>query len=234
MKKLMCGLATSLGIFASNVKADQTIIVDGEEYLLSALTENCQSITGDPAAQVACFTALSKLLDEQSSADPVSEVSVTEALDALRAVAQYLDEDSGLLIAGSDCTIHILYFANYFHISRRNVSTIDLYSAQFDAAQFLPDQTVAVQSGQALLSKGFMDAGANAAMRGGMALDSTQLGFSPRSPAASIDAYANEIVGQLPATQAQSFDFAMVHPQRSHASADIWNAFETFVNVCRG
>jgi len=119
MKTLMCGIALSLGMLATNVIAEQTLTINGEDYTLSALMENCQRITGDPAAQISCFTAISSLMDEQANAPQEIDVSITETLDALRAVAQYRDDDSGLLINGSDCNIHVVYYNNYFHISRR-------------------------------------------------------------------------------------------------------------------
>ncbi len=233
MKMLVCGFAMSFGILASDVMADQIVVVDGEDYLLSSLMENCQSIT-DAEAQIACFSTISRLLEDQSGEEQESSVSVTETLGALQAVAQYQDDDSGLSISGSDCNIHIVYFDNYFHISRRNVSSIDLFSAQFDASNLQFDQTVVVQGAQAPLLKGVMNVGVNAAMRGGLALDSTLDDFSPRSPGTTIDVYANEVVSQLPAREAQAFDFVLIHPQRSQASAEIWSAFEAFVDACKG
>jgi hypothetical protein len=234
MKMLMYGFATSLAVLASGANADQVLVVDGEEYLLSALMENCQSITGDPAAQISCFSALSQLMDEQSNGGQADEASVTAALDALRAVAEYQDDDTGLSIGGAGCNIHIVYFNNYFHISRRNISSIDLFSAQFNASKLQYDQTVQVQGSQTPLSKGFMESGANAATRGGIALESTQHNFEPRSPRTTLGVYADEVVGQLPATEVAAFDFVLVHPNKSDASADIWNAFEDFVNTCNG
>jgi hypothetical protein len=232
MKTLMCGITLSLGMFATNVMAEQILTVDGEDYPLSALMENCQRITDDPAAQISCFSAISRLMDEQVGASQEVEVSVTDELDALRAVAQYQDDDSGLLIAGSDCNVHVIYYNNYFHISRRNISSIDLFSAQFDAANLQFDQTVQTQVGPAPLSKGFMAPGANAAMRGGVELESAQYNFEPRSSRMALGDYANEVVAQLPATETQAFDFVLIHPQRSQASAEIWAAFENFVSVC--
>lgn len=233
MKMLLCGVAMSLGILASNVMANQIVTVDGEDYLLSSLMENCQSITTDPAAQVACFSSISRLLEEQSGAEEESSVSVAQSLDALRTLAQYQDDESGLSIAGADCNIHILYFNNYFHISRRNISEIDLFSAQFDASKLQFDQTVQVQGAQAPLFKGFMAPGANAAVRGGVVLESSQQNFEPRSARTTIGDYANEVVKQLPATESAAFDFVLIHPQRAQASAEIWGAFETFVNACK-
>ena len=79
-----------------------------------------------------------------------------------------------------------------------------------------------------------MDDGFTAATWGGEALESTQHNFSPKSARTTIDAYADEVVGQLPAREDQAFDFVLVHPQRSDASADIWTAFEAYVAACRG
>ncbi|PJI84559.1 hypothetical protein BC777_3620 [Yoonia maricola] len=233
MKMLMCGFAVSLSALASDVNAEQILTVDGNDYPLSSLLENCQSITDDPAAQIDCFSAISRLLDEQTGEAEEEGASVTEALDTLRTVAQYQDSESGLLIAGSDCNIHIVYFNNYFHISRRNISTIDLFSAVFDASKLQYDRTVQVQGAQAPLFTGFMDVGATAAMRGGVALESTANNFAARSPGMSIDVYANEVVGQLPPTEAQTFNFVLVHPARNQASGEIWAAFEGFVTACR-
>jgi hypothetical protein len=233
MKMLACGIAMSIGALASDVMAYQILTVDGEEYLLSSLLENCQRITGDPEAQMDCISAISQLLAAKSGEAQETAVSVTQALDALRAVAQYQDDESGLSITGSDCSIHIVYFNNYFHISRRNISTIDLFSAQFDASKLQYDQIVEVQGAQAPLLQGFMAPGTNATMRGGVALESAQHNFSPRSPRTTMDVYANEVVSQLPAKEDQTFDFVLIHPKRSQASADIWSAFETVVKACK-
>lgn len=233
MKMLMCGLAMSLSVLASDVMAEQVLTVDGEDYLLSSLMENCQSITGDPAAQVNCFSVISRLLEEQSAEAQESDVSVIESLDALRAVAQYQDDETGLSIFGAGCNVHIIYFSNYFHISRRNISSIDLFSAQFNASKFQYDRTE-FQGAQEPMSKGFMDPGANAAIRGGVALESTQHNFLPRSPGTTLDVYATEVADQLPATEGEAFDFVIVHPKRSQDSVIIWNAFETFVDACNG
>ncbi len=232
MKMLMCGFAMSLGVLASTAKADQILNIDGEDYPLSTLLENCQSITDDPAAQIACVSSLSQLLAEQSSAAQENDVAVAPALDALRAVAEYQDDGSGLSIAGSDCNIHMIYYNNYFHISRRNISSIDLFSAQFDASKLQYDQIVQVQGAQAPLLTGVMDVGTNATVRGGIALESALDNFEPRSPRTTMDAYANEVVGQLQAREEQSFSFVLIHPQKTQASAEIWSAFEAFVSLC--
>ena len=234
MKMPMCSLAMLLVFLTNSVRADQIIIVDGESYFLSHLTESCQSITGDPAAQIACFSAISRLLDEQDIDLPDKTDDVIPNLDALRAAAEYHDEESGLSIIGSDCNIHVLYFNNYFHVSRRNISEIDLFSAQFDASKLLLDQTVAVQGSQAPLIKGVMSEGENAVTRGGIAIDSLQHGFAPRSPRVPLDTYANEVVDQLPPAAHQTFDFVLVHPKKRDARVNIMNAFETFVNACKG
>lgn len=234
MKMLMCGFAMSLGVLATGAHADQIVNVDGEDYFLSHLTENCQAITGDPAAQIACFSALSKLLEEQAVSLPDNSEAVTQALDALRAVAEYQDDATGLSITGADCNIQIVYYNNYFHISRRNISTIDLFSAKFDASKLRFDQITEVRGAQAPLVTGVLDVGANAIVSGNVALDSGQDNFTPRSPDTTMDAYANQVVSELQAQEAQSFDFVLVHPQRNPANADIWGAFEEFVTTCRG
>lgn len=233
MKRLIYSFAISFGMMANGANADQVVNVDGEEYLLSDLMANCQSITDDPAAQVSCFSAISKLLDEQSGETQEDHALVAPALDALRDVAQYQDDASGLSIAGSDCNIHILYYNNYFHISRRNISTIDLFSAQFDASTYQVDQTVKVLDAQGLLSKGSMAPGTTAVMRGGVAQDSSQHNFASRSPRTTLADYANEVVAQLPAREGQAFDFVLVHPNKRQASADIWRTFEAFVETCQ-
>lgn len=233
MKKSTCGFALSFGFLATTAIAEQMIIVDGEEYALSSLTANCQSIANDPAAQIACFSALSRLMEEQSAGAQEPDVDVVETLNALRAVAEYQDNDSGLLITGADCNINVVYFGNYFHISRRNVSTIDLFSAEFDASKLQFDQISEVRGAQVPLLAGKMAPGASAVMRGGAQLDSTLDGFEPKSSRATLADFAAGIVGDLPVSEGQSFDFVLVHPERNDASAEIWTAFETFVETCR-
>lgn len=233
MKVLTLGLAISLGVLAGSAMATQVLTVGGQERTLQSLTEECQSITGDPAAQIACFGALSALLEQQTGGAQ-AKVSVPEKLEALRTAAQYQDDASGLVIAGSDCNINIIYYGNYFHISRRNVSTIDLVSAQLDASKLQHEQTVQNLGGQLPLSRGVMEAGATATMRGGAALDSSLDNFAPRSPRMTLDVYAKEVVGQLQPRDGQSFEFVLVHPQRAQASGDIWSAFSNFVAACRG
>lgn len=232
MKTLIFGLAMSLGIVASDAKAQLKVEIDGKEYMVSNLIENCTNITGDPAAQAACFNALSMLLEQQSDGQPESTASVAESLEALRDVAQFDTGESGLSIAGLDCNIHVIYYSNYFHISRRNVSSIDLYSAQFDVSKLQFDQIEQVQVGQLPMTRGVMDDGVTAAMRGGSALESTQHNFAAKSARASISDYAIEVAAQLPANENQEFNFVLVHPENSDASGDIWAAFETFATAC--
>ena len=231
MKTLMCSLATTIGLLASAATAERVVTIDGEDFLLSHLTQNCQNIKDDPAAQIACFNELSQYLEEKPAESQVTDAAVTEALEALRTVAQYQDKESGLLIAGSSCNIRIDYYTNYFHISRRNISSIDLYSAEFDASKIQQDKTVRSQNPPLLI--GNMDNGENATMRGGAALESSQYNFPPRSPAASLDAYASEVVAHLPTTENQEFQFVLFHPQRNDAGSEIWGAFTAFAEVCR-
>lgn len=232
MKMLGCGIAMSLGALVGAASAQQTLIVDGTEFPLSTLMENCQSIVNDPVAQVACFNNITQLIEEQSGAKAASGPSVPEALDALRTAAEYQDADSGLSIAGTDCQIQIVYFNNYFHLSRRNISTIDLFSAEFDASKLQIDQVTDVRGAPAPLAKGVLADGATAATRGGVALDSSQNNFESKSPRTTIDVYANEVVDQLPANENGTFDFVLVHPQKQQSSDEIWGAFETFVKAC--
>ncbi|MDA9865538.1 hypothetical protein N9C96_02565 [bacterium] len=234
MKKLLCGLTLSLGVSASAVYAEQMLSVDGVEYPLSTLMNNCQSMTDNPGAQVACFGALSQLLEQQAAGTQTDSASVTQSLDALRAVAEYQDDETGLYIEGSDCRIRIVYFDNYYHLSRRNISSLDVYSAEFDASKIDYGTIASVSGAQAPLSKGSMFVGTTAAMRGGVALESSKNNFPARSPRTSLDDYAKEVVAQLPARDDQAVEFVLVHPARNQASADIWNAFEAFVNDCSG
>lgn len=234
MKMLMCGFTISLGLWASSLHADQIVTVDGENYFLSHLMANCQSITDDPAAQISCFGAISKLMEEQAVTTTVDQASVGEKLEALRAVAAYQNDDTGLLITGSGCTIQTVYFDNYFHVSRRNISEIDLFSAQFDASKLEANQIVREQGGQAPLSRGVMKSGTAAVVRGGVALDSARDAFEPRSPEATLAVYANEVAALIEARETETFDFVLVHPQRRGASAEIWNAFDAYVSACNG
>ncbi len=233
MKKFMSGFALSLGLMTSQAQADQVVIVDGETYFLSHLTENCQSITGDPAAQIACFGALSQLLADQEVAPERDEAAIAEALGALQAAAAVEADDTGLMISGSGCTLNVTYFGNYFHISRRNVSEIDLFHASFDVSALQLDQSVNAPGSQPPLSRGVMQGDAVAVVGGAAALDSSLDNFAPRPPSATLAAYAMEVAQQIPATEAQTFDFALVHPMRSQQSADIWAAFEAYVTECQ-
>jgi len=234
MKILKSALALSFAIFASSAQADQVINVDGEDYFLSHLTANCQSIQNDPAGQIACFAALSALLAEQTEPEVDNSAIIAPALETLRTVAQYADNDTGLLIAGSDCNVQFIYYGNYFHISRRNISTVDLFSAAFDASKMQFDQLQQVQGAQVPLMQGAVDGGSVATVVGGVGLDSSLEDFDSRSPDMTMQAYATTVVTQLVPREEQTFNFVLVHPQRSQASAEIQSAFEAFVTACRG
>lgn len=233
MKTTKFGLAMSLGIMAIAAQAEQIITIDGTDYPMSELLAVCQGMADNPTGQIACFSNVARLLEEQSGSAQQATVSATQALDALRSVAQYEDEEGGLMISGSGCDIQLLYYNNYFHISRRNVSAIDIFSAKFDASNVEFDQIVQTQGGQTPLSKGVLSAGAIAVTQGNAGLESGQNNFAPRSAGLPLDVYAAEVVDQLPATESQTFDFVLVHPQRSGFSTGIWNAFEAYVNACR-
>lgn len=234
MKTLMYGFVAALGFSATNAAADQIVIVDGESYFLSHLTENCQSITGDPAAQIACFNALSQLLENQTEVAPIDAEAIAQSFDAFRTLAEVRDQDSGLLISGADCKLHVLYYGNYFHISRRNISTIDLMSVQFDAAQLPAGSLTPVGGGPLPLMQGTVSGNTTAAVRGAIELDSARDGFDAKAPDMTLDVYASEVVAQLPAQEVSSFQFMLVHPQRAAASAEIQTAFDAFVTACNG
>lgn len=229
MKMLKSGLVLSLGIFAGDAMAELTLNVDGENVPVTTLMENCKTSSTDPAAQIACFNKISELLGQQSGGSQEAALSVPEALDAWRAVAQFEGSETGLSITGSDCNVQIVYYNNYFHISRRNVSTLDVFSAAFDASNLDFDQ---VADAQAPLVKGLMVNGATAVTHGGVAMESTQHNFAPKSARTSIADYAIEVVAQLPARENADFEFVLVHPQNSQASADIRSAFGAFVKAC--
>jgi len=234
MLRALIGGAIGLVLFTGDVLADYTVSIQGTEYPLGQLMVNCGRAAGGAEAQLKCFNALTQLVQEQSgeSAD-VGNPSVSQALDSLRSLAQYRDAESSLSIAGNDCRIRILYYDNYFHISRRNVSTIDLFSTQFDASRLQLEQTTQVQGATMSWSKGLMVLGETAVSQGGSGLDSKQLSFPSKGPNASIEDYANSVLGILPVRQDQTFDFVLVHPERSNKSREIWQAFEAFVNACR-
>ena len=233
MKKLLRIFAVSLGLVASSAQADQIIIIDGEAYSLSQLAANCQSMA-DAAGQIACFTALSKLVAEQSSSTNEDKAAAIEnALQALKSAASYSDADSGLDISGSSCEIQMTYYGNYFHISRRNISTIDLLSATFDASNLRIDQVIPVQGAQVPVLQGTMANGANAKTQGGLGLDSARDNFVSRPAGATLQDYAHEVVSVLPVRQNQTFNFMLVHPNRDAQRSEIWTAFETFVKTCQ-
>ena len=233
MKKLMFSIAAALGLLVSAAHAQQMVMVDGEQYRLSDLMANCQAIVDDPAAQVACFAAISRLMEEQSQSAPEVTVSVTEPLNAFRAVAEYNDAETGLLISGDSCQIRVVYFANYFHISRRNISSIDLFSAEFDLSNIQLDSTTEVPNAQAPLLKVTMAPGATGSMRGGVGLESAQHNFEAKSPRVTLDEYAASVADQLPATEGRTFDFVLFHPNKAQNRTEIWTAFEALADACR-
>lgn len=234
MKTLMSGLAFSLAALATTAQAELTVEVNGQEVSVASLMDNCKTMTDQPEAQVACYSAISKLLEEQSGDTGEGVETPDQALEALRNLAQYQDGESGLTITGAGCEIQTTYFANYFHISRRNVSSIDLHHASFDASKLRLDETAAARIRQELLTTGFMDAGGTAATRGGNAIESDVHHFSPKSARATMGEYASEVVSQLPAQDLGQFPFVLVHPARENTREDIWNAFEAYVKACQG
>ncbi len=234
MKMLISGLALSMVALATSAQAELKVTVNGEEVAVSTLMDNCKSMSGQPEAQIACFSAISQLIDSQGDGGAAASGPVQEALDNLRAVAQYQDNETGLKIEGKGCDVQFTYFANYFHVSRRNVSNIDLYHARFDAAKLQLDATLAGAGSSALVATGVMDAGNVAAMRGGVALDSNEHQFSPKSARTTVDVYAGEVAAELPAQTGETFSFVLVHPRLSETSAEILSAFEAYVAACQG
>lgn len=233
MKTLTHGFILSLGFVASTAQAQETVIVDGAEYQLSVLMENCQKISGAPEAQLACFNSLSQLIDKQSAQAQSGGRSVSAALTALKSAAEHKGADSGLSILGTDCSIQIVYYGNYYYLSRRNVSSIDLFSAQFDASKLQYDQTSEVRGAQAPLFKGVMQNGSSATTHGGIALESKDHNFEPKSARTAMDTYAIEVVGQLQGRQEQTFEFVLVHPDKNGSSSNIWTAFGDYVKACK-
>ncbi len=234
MRMVLSGFAISLGLLASSGSAEVMLNVNGKEYTLTALMENCQTMGDDPAAQIACFNAVSALLEQQTDqAEAEAPSSVPQAFEALRAAAEYEDSGSGLMIRGTACDAQILYYANYFHISRRNVSSIDLFSTRFDASKVSRDQINPTGGGQGLLSKGAMQSGATAASIGGLAMDSAQYNVAPKSARTSVGEYAIEMADQLAAIESSEFDFVLVHPAKQQSSAEIWNAFDDYLAACQ-
>ena len=229
MKLLSYGLALSLGLFAQDASAVRALDAEEANFSVTELMEECRNMTGTAEEKVACFNAVSQLIQNQGEVQEKSGPSVPEALKALRAAAEYQNDDTGLSITGTDCNVQFVYFNNYFHISRRNVSTIDLFSASFDASNVDPEPEV---RGGGPLAKGAMDDGATALTSGGLALDSKQQNFSAKSARTTIADYANEVISQLPAAEAQTFEFVLIHPERQNAAADILSAFEAFVTAC--
>ena len=235
MKQLLSGVVVSLGILSSSVSAEVMVNVDGKEYKLSSLMENCQAMGDNPVAQIACFSAVSELLERQQEEPPaVSNVSVPEALEALRTAAQHEGDDTGLIVQGNNCDIHFLYYANYFRVSRRNVSSIDLFSAKFDASKIDYDRTAEAQRGKDLISRGIMETGTVSTTVGGVAIDSARFNFEPKSARMTIGDYALEVADNLTASESGEFDFVLVHPAKSQSSAEIWDAFKTYSEVCQG
>lgn len=234
MKMLTSSLVLSLGVLTSGVAAEVLVNVDGKEYTLTALMENCQSMGDNPAAQIACFNAVSALLEKQNATPPAAvNSSIPEALNALRDAAQYEDGESGLIVQGNECKAEILYYANYFHVSRRNVSTIDLFRTQFDASKIAFDETIQVSAGQSHMSKGAMQSGAVAATIGGGTIDSAQYNLAPKPGRMSIADYAREVANQLPANESGEFNFVLVHPAKQQSSTEIWTAFKAYVDACQ-
>lgn len=234
MKPFLGGLAIATAILPAQADAQVTLVVNGNEYELTDLIARCQSMDADPAAQISCFNAVSTLLEEQTGSAEIPEaLPAAEALNKLRGLAEYEDSETGLMIRGAECTAQIIYYGNYFHVSRRNVSSLDLFSVQFDASDVAPGGIDKTGGQQAFLSRGTMRPGAVASAIGGVGLSSAQFDFAPRSPRATLAEYAVEVVDQLPPEDSSAFDFVLVHPAKQQASDEIWAAFDTYLAACQ-
>lgn len=230
MKKVLFGTALALFGLITAAHAEYMVKVRGADYPISSLMQSCADANGGSDAQLKCFITLTGLVKEQAGAAQVN-LSAADALDALRKVAQHQDADSGLIIDGAECRIQITYYNNYFHMSRRNVSSIDLVTAEFDAAQVQLDQVQRADAGG--VAKGFLQLGGTAVSKGGAALESADLNFPTKPAQASMQDYVQTVSAQLATRQSDSFDFVLVHPKRSQISNDIWKAFDVFVRACQ-
>jgi len=233
MRLLICSLTLPLTLFASNVLSQETLTIDGKEYTIMALTENCQSFLADPPAMAACFTALSQLIERQSGDPQAVVLDVLPALENFRMAAEVQNDDSGLTVLGTGCTIQVVYYNNYYHVSRRNVSQLDLYSVELDVADIQFDEFDEVRGAQAPLVSGLMVDDTTATTHGNVGLDSSANGFDAKPGRTAVGDYALEIVDQLQADEDQSFDFVLVHPDLRDNSDAIWEAFERFVDACK-
>lgn len=205
-----------------------------DEASVSELMAQCSSAEGGSQAQLDCFALLAERIKQQEANQASSgESPVIKSLEGLRAVAEYADTESGLEISGNGCLVNILYYGNYYRISRRNISGLDLYSAQFNASQLQYEQTTQLQNSALTRVRAVMESGATAVSKGGSALESVALNFEPKSASASIGEYATSVASQLPAKQDQTFEFVLVHPQRANATNEIFNAFASFVQACK-
>jgi len=231
MKALIGSLAIGFGVLASGVQAEVILKVDGKDYTLTELTAHCQSMEEDPVAQIGCFNAVSALLEQQTSAPAAAPTAdVASALDALRNVAQYEGAETGLTITGEGCNAHIVYYANYFHISRRNVSSLDLYSAKIDMSKLALNDTA---QSDGLMANGAMQPGATVEAFGGDAIGSDAFAFEAKSARISVADYAVTVADQLATSASGGFDFVLVHPAKQQSSAEIWDAFNTYTQACQ-
>lgn len=232
MKTVLIGALIALSAVATTAKAEITLNVRGTDYSLVALMDSCATATGGGDAQLRCFVALTDIVKEQYGAAH-SDLTVTDALFALRQVAEIQTADTGLTIKGDGCQIELQYYNNYYYMSRRNVASIDVISAQFDATAIQLDQTLRSQGNGSLTSVGLMQPGAEAVVRGGVALESVDHGFDVKPAAIPVADYAGTVAQTLDAQQHQSFQFVLVHPERNGQSGAIWEAFDTYVQACQ-
>lgn len=235
MKALLGCAAVLIAGLASGANAANPIEFEGAKLSIPELMEKCSRAEGGSEAQLKCYALLAQALKEQENAKPAGTIGVSpaaEKLEALRSVAEYQDAESGLTIVGEGCQVAVFYYGNYYRISRRNVSSIDLIHAQFDASKMQYGQMSMIQGPSMTMIRGVVDGSSPATNKGGLALESVQHGFASKSAGQTIDEYANQVVSQLPGRSEQTFDFVLVHPKKAAESNEILNAFALFVQAC--
>ena len=215
----------------SGISAQAAPNVDGKTLSVAEQMELCRN-ESDSMAKLDCFNKLTAALKGEADGAE-AKVSVEQALDGLRSAAEYQGKETGVSIIGSSCFVQVLYYGNYFHISRRNVSTFDLISAKFDASKLQLDQVSDVAGPGIGWSKAVMTDGVKAISIGGLQLDSKKNKFPSKSAGESMSDYARAVAGQLVAREGPEFEFLLVHPDRAADSDKIWDAFETFVSACQ-
>lgn len=233
MKTLMGVTLLGLASFATEMRA-ATAFDPNANQSVQELIDQCSRLEAASDEQLQCFKLLSKAIEEQenNSSDDQAQI-VQSSFEALRSVAQHSDDETGLRIFGDACEITVFYYGNFYRVSRRNVSVIDVYYAQFDASKLLLDQVSPVAGASYSRVKGVMENGAAAITAGGAELGSDVFGFAPKAASQSMNEYANLVVKAVPPQQDQTFEFVLVHPKKADAAADVMAAFSEFVQACQ-